>query len=70
MRAFRVSYFKLLQSSDGHTSKCLERTVDIDAENPVAALTSIEDHGLSLEECDCVEIARLGDEWHPRIQGH
>ena len=57
--AFRVFYYKTLQSSDGHPFKCLERTVDVDAHNPVAALTSIEDHYLDLEECDCVEVARL-----------
>jgi hypothetical protein len=62
--AFRASYYKMLQNSDGHTFKCLERTVDIDAQNPVAALASIENHGFSLEECDCVEVVRLGDECH------
>jgi hypothetical protein len=61
MTAFRVSYYKILLSSDGHPFKCLERTVDVDAENPVAALSSIEDHYLNLEECDCVEVIRLSD---------
>jgi hypothetical protein len=59
MSAFRVNYYKMLLSSDGHPFKCLERTVDVSATNPVAALSTINDRCLDLEECDCVEVTRL-----------
>lgn len=61
MPAFRVNDHKILQSSDGHPLKWLERTVDVDAENPVAALTSIGDHCLDLEERSGFEVVRLLD---------
>jgi hypothetical protein len=59
MTTFRVSYYKILQSSDGHPFKCLQKTIDVDAANPIAALTSIEGHGLSLEDCHCLEVTSL-----------
>jgi hypothetical protein len=61
MTTFHVSYYKILQSSDGHSFKCLQRTVDVDAANPIAALTSIEKNGFSLADYDCLEVTALAN---------
>jgi hypothetical protein len=59
MTTFHVSYYKVLPNSQGHTFKCLQRTVDVDAASPVAALKSIDERGLSLPDCDCLEVTKL-----------
>jgi hypothetical protein len=61
MTTFHVSYYKILQNSAGHSFKCLQRTVDVDAADPIAALSSIENNGLSLADCDCLEVTTLAD---------
>lgn len=61
MTTFHVSYYKILQNPVGHNFKCLQRTIDVDAASPVAALTLIEQHGLSFADCDCLEVRRLAD---------
>jgi hypothetical protein len=59
MTTFHVSYYKVLQNCEGRTFKCLQRTVDVDAASPVAALKSIDDRGQSLPDCDCLEVTKL-----------
>lgn len=61
MTAFHVSYYKILQNTVGHTFKCLQRAIDVDAPNPSAALTLIENNGLSLADCDCLEVTTLAN---------
>lgn len=61
MITFRVSYYKILQNSAGRSFKCLQKTVDVAAADPIAALTSIEEHGLSLADCDCLEVTKLAN---------
>jgi hypothetical protein len=59
MPVYEVSYYKYLLSSEGHSFKALQRSVDVSAPDPVAALTSIETHGFSLQDCDCLEVTRV-----------
>ena len=59
MPVFEVSYYKYLINSEGHAYKALQKSVDVNAVDPVAALTSVEINGLSLQNCDCVEVSRL-----------
>jgi hypothetical protein len=61
MTTFHVSYYKILQNSAGHSFKCLQRTIDVDAANPIAALTSIEKNGLAFADCDCLEVTTLAE---------
>lgn len=61
MTTFHVSYYKILQNSVGHSFKCLQKTVDVEASTPIAALKSIDEHGLSLPDCDCLEVTPLAN---------
>jgi hypothetical protein len=58
----RAAGRKILQSSDGHPFKCLKRTVDVDAENPVGALALIEDHYLTWRNV-------IASKWHGSLTG-
>jgi hypothetical protein len=59
MPVYEVSYYKYLLSSEGRAYKALQKSVDVSAADPIAALSSIETRGLSLENCDCLEVSRL-----------
>lgn len=59
MPVYEVSYYKYLLSPEGHSFKALQKSVDVSATDPIAALTSIETQGLSLQNCDCLEVMRL-----------
>jgi hypothetical protein len=59
MPIYEVSYYKYLLNSEGRACKALQKSVDVDAADPIAALSSIETRGLSLENCDCLEVSRL-----------
>lgn len=65
MNSYRVSFYKDLMNSDGHSFKCLQRQVDVQSEGPSLALVlaerSIDDERLDI---DCVEVAHLAGERH------
>ncbi len=64
MNTYRVSFYKDLLNSDGHSFKCLQRQIDVQSEGPSQALVLAErlvDN--ERMNADCVEVMHLGD--HP-----
>jgi hypothetical protein len=59
MPVYEVSYYKYLLSPEGRPYKALQKSVDVQAADPLAALDSVETHALSLQDCDCLEVERL-----------
>jgi hypothetical protein len=62
MNSYRVSFYKDLLNSDGHSFKCLQRHVDVQSDGPSQALVLAErlvDNGRL--NADCVEVMHLGD---------
>jgi hypothetical protein len=60
MNNYRVSFYKDLLNSDGHSFKCLQRQVDVESDRPSQALVLAE--GLVDNErlnADCVEVVHL-----------
>ena len=67
MNTYRVSFYKDLLNSDGHSFKCLQRQIDIQSEGPSQALVLAErlvDN--ERMNADCVEVMHLGD--HPESE--
>ena len=60
MSQFRVSFYKTLQSASGHSSKHLQKQLDLTSDSPSGALVAAEqlfdEHGL---EADCVEVVDI-----------
>ena len=56
MNLYRVSFYKDLLNSDGHSFKCLQRQVDIDSDGPSQAERLIDNERLN---ADCVEVTHL-----------
>ena len=60
MNLYRVSFYKDLLNSDGHSFKCLQRQVDIDSDGPSQALVLaerlVDNERLN---ADCVEVMHL-----------
>ena len=42
MNSYRVSFYKDLLNSDGHSFKCLQREVDVQSDGPSEALEQAE----------------------------
>jgi hypothetical protein len=62
MNTYRVSFYKDLLNSDGHSFKCLQRQIDVQSEGPSQALVLAErlvDN--ERMNADCVEVMHLGD---------
>jgi hypothetical protein len=62
MNTYRVSFYKDLLNSDGHSFKCLQRQIDVQSEGPSQALVLAErlvDN--ERMNADCVEVVHLGD---------
>ena len=62
MNNYRVSFYKDLLNSDGHSFKCLQRQVDVRSDGPSQAVALAErliDNGRL--NADCVEVVHLGD---------
>jgi hypothetical protein len=60
MNNYRVSFYKNLLNSDGHSFKCLQRQVDVESGGPSQAMVLAE--GLVNNErlsADCVEVMHL-----------
>jgi hypothetical protein len=60
MNSYRVSFYKDLCNSDGHSFKCLQRQVDVQSEGPSEALVLaerlVDNERLN---ADCVEVMHL-----------
>ena len=65
MNSYRVSFYKDLLNSDGHSFKCLQRQIDVRSDGPSQALVLaerlIDNDRLN---ADCVEVTHLGDGHH------
>jgi len=62
MNTYRVSFYKDLCNSDGHSFKCLQRRVDVQTDNPsqaqVLAGQLVDNDRLN---ADCIEVSLLAD---------
>jgi hypothetical protein len=60
MNSYRVSFYKDLLNSDGHSFKCLQRQVDVQSDGPSQALVQaeqlVDNERLN---ADCVEVVHL-----------
>jgi hypothetical protein len=72
MTLYRVSFYKDLLNSDGHSFKCLQRQVDIESEGPSQALVAserlVDNERLN---ADCIEVMHLASHHqveHPSSQ--
>lgn len=65
MNNYRVSFYKDLCNSDGHSFKCLQRQVDVQSEGPSEALVLaerlVDNERLN---ADCVEVMHLTGAYH------
>jgi len=65
MNSYRVSFYKDLLNSDGHSFKCLQRQIDVQSDGPSQALVLaerlIDNDRLN---ADCVEVMHLADGQH------
>ncbi|MBA4033232.1 MAG: hypothetical protein C0480_01310 [Bradyrhizobium sp.] len=63
MNSYRVSFYKDLLNSDGHSFKCLQREVDVQSDGPSQALVLaerlVDNERLN---ADCVEVIHLADD--------
>ena len=61
MNNYRVSFYKDLCNSDGHSFKCLQRQIDVQSVGPSQALVLaerlVDNERLN---ADCVEVMHLG----------
>jgi hypothetical protein len=73
MNSYRVSFYKDLCNSDGHSFKCLQRQVDIRSDGPSEALVLaerlVDNERLN---ADCVEVMHLTGGHHglENVAGH
>lgn len=60
MNNYRVSFYKDILNSDGHSFKCLQRQVDVQSDGPSQALVQaerlVDNERLN---ADCVEVMHL-----------
>jgi len=65
MNTYRVSFYKDLCNSDGHSFKCLQRRVDVQTDDPsqaqVLAGRMVDNERLN---ADCIEVTLLADGDH------
>jgi hypothetical protein len=65
MNSYRVSFYKDLLNSDGHSFKCLQRQVDVQCGGPSEALVQaerlVDNERLN---ADCVEVIHLAGGHH------
>ena len=62
---YRVSFYKDLLNSDGHSFKCLQRQIDVQSDGPSHALVLAE-HQIDNArlDADCVEVTHLPSDHH------
>jgi len=60
MTSYRVSFYKDLLNSDGHSFKCLQRQIDVESDGPsqavVLAERLVDNERLN---ADCIEVMHL-----------
>ena len=60
MNSYRVSFYKYLCNSDGHSFKCLQRQIEVQSDGPSQALVLaerlVDNERLN---ADCVEVMHL-----------
>jgi hypothetical protein len=65
MNSYRVSFYKDLLNSDGHSFKCLQRQIDIQSTSPSEAMVLaerlIDNDRLN---ADCIEVMHLPSDHH------
>ena len=70
MNNYRVSFYKDLLNSDGHSFKCLQRQVDVQSDGPSQALVLaerlVDNERLN---ADCVEVMHLAEPSRVRTSG-
>jgi hypothetical protein len=63
MNGYRVSFYKDLLNSTGHSFKCLQRQIDVESDDPSQALVlaerRLDDKRLNI---DCIEVVNLADD--------
>ena len=67
MNIYRVSFYKDLLNSDGHSFKCLQRQIDVESDSPSQALLVAE--GLADNkrlDAECIEVVHLARGHHQR----
>ena len=65
MNGYRVSFYKDLLNSTGHSFKCLQRQIDVESDDPSQALVLAEQQiGNKRLNIDCVEVVNLADDPH------
>ncbi len=65
MNSYRVSFYKDLLNSDGHSFKCLQRQIDVQSDDPSRALVLAErliDNDRL--DADCIEVMHLPSDHH------
>lgn len=63
MNGYRVSFYKDLLNSSGHSFRCLQRQIDVDSNDPSQALVLAERQiGNRCLNIDCVEVMHLVDD--------
>jgi hypothetical protein len=69
MNSYRVSFYKDLLNSDGHSFKCLQRQIDVESEGPSQALVlaeqMVDNERLN---ADCFEVMHLAADHHAHEQ--
>jgi hypothetical protein len=72
MNNYRVSFYKDLLNSDGHSFKCLQRQVDVLSESPSQAMLAAERLADNKRlNADCIEVMHLASHHefeHPSSQ--
>ena len=65
MNHYRVSFYKDLLNSDGHSFKCLQRQIDVESDGPSQALVLAEQLvDNDRLNADCVEVMHLAAGHH------
>jgi hypothetical protein len=65
MNNYRISFYKDLLNSDGHSFKCLQRQVDVQSDGPSQALVLAEQLvDNDRLNADCVEVVHLPGNHH------
>jgi hypothetical protein len=65
MNSYRVSFYKDLLNSDGHSFKCLQRQIDVKSDGPSRALVLAEQQiDNDRLDADCVEVMHLPSDHH------
>ncbi|MBA2402326.1 MAG: hypothetical protein H0V72_27255 [Bradyrhizobium sp.] len=72
MNSYRVSFYKDLLNSDGHSFKCLQRQVDVQSEGPSQAMVLaerlVDNERLNADYVEVMHLASHHEFEHPSSQ--